>query len=127
MKAKLTFEQELNKSLQIGDNVWYVNTTSSGSYDTASTNNNDFALLGKVISVSAPYQKAEIEVEMACFDLPQDLGYVLDQNTFIMFSKNNKVNSSSLKGYYAELEFVNNSNKKIELFAVSSEISESSK
>jgi len=64
---------------------------------------------------------------MAGFDLPQDLGYVLDQNTFIMFSKNNKVNSSSLKGYYAELEFVNNSNKKIELFAVSSEISESSK
>lgn len=127
MKAKLTFEQDLNSSLQVGDNIWYVNTTNVGSYDTASTNNNDFVLLGKVLSISSQYRKAEVEVELSGFDLPQDLGFVLDENTFIMFSKNNQVNSSSLKGYYAELEFVNNSNKRIELFAIASDVNESSK
>tara|TARA_R100001591_G_scaffold87340_1_gene93482 strand:- start:230 stop:613 length:384 start_codon:yes stop_codon:yes gene_type:complete len=127
MKAKLTFEEDLNSSVQVGDNVWYVNTTNVGNYDTASVNNNDFVLLGTIVSISSPLRKPVLEVDIAGFDTPDDLGFVLDQTTFIMFSKNNQVNSSALKGYYAELNFVNNSNKKIELFAVSSEINQTSK
>ena len=46
---------------------------------------------------------------------------------YIMFAKNKEVNSSSLKGYYAEIKFENYSTDKIELFAVTSEASESSK
>ena len=127
MKAKLTFEEDLNSSVQVGDNVWYVNTTNVGNYDTASVNNNDFVLLGTIISISSPLRKPVLEIDIAGFDTPDDLGFVLDETTFIMFSKNNQVNSSALKGYYAELNFVNNSNKKIELFAVSSEINQTSK
>ena len=44
-----------------------------------------------------------------------------------MFAKNKEVNSSSLKGYYAEVKFVNNSNEKAELFSIGSGVSESSK
>jgi hypothetical protein len=127
MKAKLTFNEDLNSSVQVGDNVWYVNTTNVGNYDTASVNNNDFVLLGTIVSISSPLRKPVLEIDIAGFDTPDDLGFVLDQTTFIMFSKNNQVNSSALKGYYAELNFVNNSNKKIELFAVSSEINQTSK
>ena len=107
--------------------MWYVNTTNVGNYDTASVNNNDFVLLGTIVSISSPLRKPVLEIDIAGFDTPDDLGFVLDQTTFIMFSKNNQVNSSALKGYYAELNFVNNSNKKIELFAVSSEINQTSK
>ena len=44
-----------------------------------------------------------------------------------MFAKNKIVNTTSLIGYYAEIEFKNDSNKKIELFSVGSDIFESSK
>ena len=46
---------------------------------------------------------------------------------FIMFGKDNSVNTTSLIGYYADVHFVNNSTKKAELFSVGSEIAESSK
>ena len=44
-----------------------------------------------------------------------------------MFSKNKSVNNSSLLGYYAEVKLTNDSIKKAELFALSTEVLESSK
>ena len=46
---------------------------------------------------------------------------------FIMFSKDNKVNLSSILGYYASVKFVNDSQEEGELFSVASDIFESSK
>ena len=45
----------------------------------------------------------------------------------ISFAKDKTVNTSSLLGYYASVKFVNNSQEKIELFSIGSEIQESSK
>ena len=52
---------------------------------------------------------------------------VLDNNSFILFKKNEEINTAGIKGYYAEVKFLNNANTKVELFAVGSEVSESSK
>ena len=46
---------------------------------------------------------------------------------FIMFSKSTQVNRSSLLGYYSEVTFGNDSPHKGELFAISTEVSNSSK
>ena len=46
---------------------------------------------------------------------------------FIIFVKDNIVNTSSLIGYFAEAEFINYSNTPAELFSVGSEVVESSK
>ena len=46
---------------------------------------------------------------------------------FIMFSKDNKVNLSSLLGYYSKVQFRNNSKDEAELFAVGADFVESSK
>ena len=46
---------------------------------------------------------------------------------FILFTKDNKANLSSLKGYFAEVVMKNNSHKPVELFAVGSEVSINSK
>ena len=46
---------------------------------------------------------------------------------FLSFAKDIRANESSLKGYYAEVEFKNISNKYAELFAISSDIVPSSK
>ena len=46
---------------------------------------------------------------------------------YIMFVKNQVINTSSLLGYYADVKLENNSKKKAELFSMGSEITESSK
>jgi hypothetical protein len=47
--------------------------------------------------------------------------------SFILFTKDNKVNTSGILGYFAEVELRNDSLNKSELFSVGSEIFESSK
>ena len=44
-----------------------------------------------------------------------------------MFSKNNEVNNGDLLGYYAKIKMSNARTDKIELFAVGSEVAQSSK
>tara|TARA_R110002020_G_scaffold12818_2_gene46622 strand:+ start:2809 stop:3414 length:606 start_codon:yes stop_codon:yes gene_type:complete len=52
---------------------------------------------------------------------------ILDSTSFIMFKKNEIVETQGLKGYYAEARFENNSTEKSKIFAASAEINESSK
>jgi len=52
---------------------------------------------------------------------------ICTQGSFIMFSKDNKVNLSSVLGYYASVTLKNNSQEKIELFNVGADVFESSK
>ena len=48
-------------------------------------------------------------------------------NNYYMFSKDNTVNLASVLGYHAEVQFVNNSSKKAEMFSVGSIIQLNSK
>jgi len=48
-------------------------------------------------------------------------------SSFFLFGKDNRVNMTSLLGYYADVEFSNNATIKAELFSVGSEVFESSK
>tara|TARA_R110002020_G_scaffold271898_3_gene487036 strand:- start:2096 stop:2425 length:330 start_codon:yes stop_codon:yes gene_type:complete len=56
-----------------------------------------------------------------------DNSVTIPNDAFIFFSKNTVINESSLKGYYADLTLENSSNKKAELFAVTSNVTTSSK
>ena len=51
----------------------------------------------------------------------------LRPQSFIMFSKDNKANMANMLGYYASVEYRNNSTDKAELFATGVEVHESSK
>ena len=44
-----------------------------------------------------------------------------------MFVKNQVINTSSLLGYYADVKLENNSKRKVEIFSLGSEVTESSK
>ena len=46
---------------------------------------------------------------------------------FVLFSKKIEANQSGLKGYYADVTFENYSNTAVELFAISSDVTASSK
>jgi len=122
MQIKLTFDQELNISLSIGDIVWYTPITIAGGHDVS--DKSSIIKLGEVESVD---RNNKIVLVKKPHDPSNIAGISLTQNDFVMFSKPNSFNTSSIKGYYAKVRLDNNSTEKIELFAVSSEISESSK
>lgn len=118
-QIQLTFES-LNSSVQIGDSVYYTtpNPSSSTSFDSGALV--DTYYLGDIVNFIGNTIVVQFD------DVISPLG-PLAQGCLISFVKDKKINTSSLVGYYAEVNFVNNSTDKAELFSVGSEISESSK
>ena len=97
----ITIDGDLNVSLQIED-VIYFNST-------------QIEIVGKVTAIN----DNTITVDNS--------GTLPSQDDYIFFVKNQVVNMSNLSGYYADAKFENNSKVKAELYAVSSEVTESSK
>tara|TARA_R100001463_G_scaffold6227_3_gene20526 strand:+ start:12085 stop:12465 length:381 start_codon:yes stop_codon:yes gene_type:complete len=118
--------QSINTSLQVGDLVYYVFTqqvwdNSNAAYTNTWQDVDPVRKLGVVVAIL----EGAIRVIYDDSIIPQS--QVPSENSFLMFEKNKVVNSASLKGYYAEVNFINYSQEKIELFSIGSEISESSK
>tara|TARA_R100000278_G_scaffold87716_1_gene66983 strand:+ start:3746 stop:4120 length:375 start_codon:yes stop_codon:yes gene_type:complete len=105
-------------SLQVGDEVYYVEADPNVAGIIAST---DPVYLGNVQAINKNGNKLNVTVEVI---IPN---FIPDTSNFILFSKNIVANESSLKGYYAEITMENNSKKRAELFAISSEVTPSSK
>jgi len=118
-------------SLQEGDTIWYVPTTEKGGYSVSHKSN--IQKLGRVEFISNQYRSDTIKVSVFPTDQDPNLSNwlaginAINYDPFFMFSKNNNFNVGGLNGYYAEIKFVNNSKRKAELYAVSSEVFESSK
>ena len=103
----ITFPQPLNVSVQIGDTAYYTN-------DARGT---VLVEMGEITNVTINSITCEIGA-----------GTIRPtQTSFILFSKDNKANLTSVLGYYANVQFRNDSTDYAELFAVGSEIVESSK
>lgn len=101
----LTFNNSINKSVQVGDIIYYLSGTVVKKMGSCT------ALTDKTITCS----------------IPAGLTRPSAGSSFIMFSKENKSNSSSLAGYYSEVKMSNDAIDAAELFQVSSEVSVSSK
>lgn len=119
----LTFDN-MNVSAQVGDIVYYSHDPSSiGGFDYSTISNT--IKLGKIVggdTAGTPVDGNSITVQYN-----NNIVTAPPSNAFISFSKEKKVNTSSLLGYYADVKFINNSKEKIELFSVGSEIIVSSK
>ena len=100
----ITFNNPLNVSVQVGDIVYYLN---SGAV----------VELGKLLTISGKTITCEMDQNQAN---PSN-------NSFILFSKDNRKKLTSITGYYAEVEMKNDSQEYAEIFTVGSEIFESSK
>lgn len=117
----VTFTNELNESVQLGDVLYYVNPASETMQGTPSPilNSNTVVEVGAITAIN--YATNIITANIAnSTALPTG-------TSFFLFSKDNRANMASLLGYYAEVEMSNNSTIKAELFSVGSEIFESSK
>jgi len=122
----IEFQEPINVSVTEGDIAYCLDSDPSTSGGFATAGQQNIQLIGEILSIVrvAPYK-------ITC-DLPNGTPTGLDpannNDPFIFFKKNEVVNTSGVKGYFAEVKFVNNQfNEKVELFAVSSEVKESSK
>ena len=132
----------LNHSLQIGDTIYYspISTVTGANINTVNSTDTiiEFGIVVEIylngssaatnsFGVAIPANSIVVSYDDQ-FQLPS--GALLTPplvGDYIMFGKNKKVNSSGLKGYYAEVKLVNYSTEKVELFSIGSEVSESSK
>lgn len=103
----LNFPNPLNVSVKAGDTVYYTNDV----------NGKDVKFIGVITSTTISSVIAEISPSQ-----PRPT-----TSSFILFSKTANVNTSGLKGYYAEMQFKNDTTDYAELFLAGSNISESSK
>ena len=112
----LTFEGTVNTSVQINDIVYYVQTTGLGGFNTGNSDN--IVILGPVTNVGT---NSVVYDDTASGNQPP-------QGAFIMFSKDNAVNMTSLLGYYARVRLTNNDTANHgELFSLEAGYDESSK
>ena len=122
----------LNTSVQPSDFVYYVPLSTIGTTNSVTTfdtgNYNNIVQLGYILNVDRSLGIITVVWDSSDNDGDGNPDIPLPtQDDFILFSKSKPNNTSSLVGYYASVNFVNNSNEKIELFSVGSEISQSSK
>ena len=107
----MTFAKNINSSVQVGDMVYMCDVTSAtGAVASPVELGTCTAVSGKTLSCNIPTGSARPAAK-----------------DFIMFSKDNKVNLSSLLGYYSLAKFRNNSTEKAELFSIGADFVESSK
>jgi len=116
----LSIGSTINTSLQVGDAVYYspVNSISSSGF---SGSNNNVTFFGIVTKINFNTFQVNVIYDNTSSVTTPTMG------DYIMFGKNKAVNSSDVKGYYAEVKFVNKRTDKVELFSIGSEVSQSSK
>ena len=137
----LNFPHNINVSVQVGDVGYYVPTFPVGT-PTASTLNPAWTYGPTPAATTTPHYtnsrenvvsmgiiKAVTLTSITC-DMPNALAAQHGTPTtadFIMFSKDNKANLSSLLGYYSLLKLRNDSTSKAEMFSIATDFVESSK
>ena len=116
----LTFTAPLNVSCQVGDTAYFVETSSSGGFQTNAENN--------IVEIGQIMQITNAQSNSPTIICETSLGGDIDSQTrFIMFSKDNKANLSSVLGYFASTKLVNETIiGRSELYSVSVDTFESS-
>tara|TARA_R110002012_G_scaffold4703_3_gene21657 strand:+ start:12654 stop:13049 length:396 start_codon:yes stop_codon:yes gene_type:complete len=127
---QLNFNYPINDSAQIEDAVFVfqnLSTTASFSVDVAPS----ATYLGNILEINNPNNDPGGGTTYLWIyhpaPAPAIWGLLNAASDYIMFQKHRSPGVSGVLGYYADMEFRNNSTKKAELFAVGAEIFESSK
>ena len=116
----LTFSQPLNVSCQVGDTAYYVDTGSDGGFTT--NGNNNVVEIGQIRQITNGQTNSPVVI------CETTLPYSGNDSVskYVLFSKDNKANLSTILGYHANVKMVNTSTTEAELFTVNLEASDSS-
>jgi len=107
----------LNSSVEIGDTVYY--SVTQDIQDTEFTSSSSYNLVGKIQDIQISSNVASVKCDFE--------GSEPSVDSFIFFVKSKVVNTSSIKGYYGMVNFVNSSSSKAEMYSAFCEVVESSK
>jgi len=118
MPIDLTFNSPINMSCKIGDVAYYTPTSTQGGF---TVDNNTF-LIGIINSIIDNGTTVVINCETT-----GESAELVTQEDFVFFSKNNLLELKSLRGYYGQAMFRNNSSHPAEMYATACGIEESSK
>jgi hypothetical protein len=126
----LTFQyyDRTNISVQVGDTAYYVNgATTVGGFSTAEQTS--ITTIGEVTSVEiGGLVSGGVQTETLVIKCNMNNDVTPPTTaSYVMFSKDNTVNMSSLLGYYGAAKFKNDSRDKAEMFSTACEIHKSSK
>jgi len=123
----IDFDVQLNTSIDVGDMLYFsefnlgmVSTNDPNASQTQLIDNTSLKLAGIVSFANGD----TIQVNNTQANIG---GTIPSVGNYCFFVKNQIVNMANLLGYYANVKFENNSRNKVELFAVSAEVTESSK
>jgi hypothetical protein len=119
----LTFANDINTSVQIGDTAYYCKPDTVGGFSvsTSTTDNDKLFEIGPISTID----NSSKTITCSPADISSDTTPV--DGSFILFSKDNRANMASPLGYYAQVKFKNDSTVKGEMFSTACEIFESSK
>jgi hypothetical protein len=109
---------KLNTSIQVGDTVYYCDTRELAGKQIATKQ--DLIEIGKIIFINNYEGIITCLIDLATTTPPT-------AGSFILFSKDNKVNLNDLVGYYAEVKMKNGSTDPAEMFSVGCDVFQSSK
>tara|TARA_R100001377_G_C3194165_1_gene111868 strand:- start:2555 stop:2926 length:372 start_codon:yes stop_codon:yes gene_type:complete len=118
----LTFSNDINTSAQVGDTAYYCSpdTVAGFSISTSVTNNDKLFEIGLISIIDNSANTITCTTNGSGSAKPVE-------DSFILFSKDNRVNMASPLGYYAQVKFKNDSTVKGEMFSTACEIFGSSK
>lgn len=108
----LKFTYPINTSAQVGDIAYFTSATNK-------YKSNDIKKIGKILEIDQATNTLLCEIPSS-----QERPETSD---FILFSKDNTQNTGSVLGYYARLQFRNDSTEYAEIFSIGSEVFDSSK
>jgi len=111
---------DLNVSCQVGDTAYFSPVIATAGFNTSQQS--DVVEIGVIASINLTNSKWVVVCNTSLAS-----GSEPGTSDFISFSKNNKVNLTSVLGYYAETKMINTSYIKSELFSVGADYFESSK
>ena len=118
----ITIGNNLNQSLSVNDIAYYAHlAVASGGFQ---SNSQTPVRLGVVQAINNSTNT--ITINPLNTDIAEN--ELLPTNkTMLLFSKDNKVNTSGLTGYFASVKMSNDSTTTSELFSLGSEVAQSSK
>jgi len=113
----LTFTNEINTSVQVGDTAYYSTVNTTGGFSTSSS----ITYIGPISLIDTSNK------QIVCNPASVSSSSQPPEGSFILFSKDNRVNMASPIGYYGQAKFKNDSTTKGEMFSAACEVFESSK
>tara|TARA_B110000495_G_C22469935_1_gene291527 strand:+ start:147 stop:536 length:390 start_codon:yes stop_codon:yes gene_type:complete len=126
----ITLSNLINVSVQIGDTLYasvVVNGQSGKNHPNAGTTDTKPVAIGKITGINRSINKLVYTTSYPPGSNPASYPSAPGSFVYLFASKDNRVNTSGIIGYFAEVEFRNYSSKSAEIFVAGIDYVPSSK